>query len=143
MAGNMIDAKWFWERLKELGKKQEDLAEAIGRDRSVVSKMVNAGNPRFQVDHLEPFARVLEVPVAEVVRHLGVEPGEIDRKLLTSCIVFTMQLAEKHAGDRIPRLDDIIEFGVALYQAHRAKAKRELDRQMSETFVEGALAGYG
>ena len=69
-----MDSAWFKTRKKEVGATDAKLAEAIGRDRSVVTKMLKTG-AGFNLAFVEGFAAVLEVPPATVLEKMGVEFG--------------------------------------------------------------------
>lgn len=63
---------WVQSRLKALNKTYDDLAQAIGKDRSVASKVVS-GKLHFRPEYAAPFAEVLAVPPLQVLQHLA--PG--------------------------------------------------------------------
>lgn len=65
-----MDAAWFKQRQKEVGVTAQEIAEAAGRHRSQVSHILT-GRQRMSLDWAEAFARVLQVPVAEVLRRAG------------------------------------------------------------------------
>ena len=69
-----MDTQWFKTRLKELKATQATLGEAIGRERSVVSKILD-GKLKFNLDYVEPFARVLDAPPAEILARAGLNMG--------------------------------------------------------------------
>lgn len=69
-----MDGAWFKTRLRSLGKTQTDLAVAIHRDRSVVSKMLG-GQPSLKLDQVRPFADVLQVPIFELLYRAGLRWG--------------------------------------------------------------------
>lgn len=69
--GNM-DSDWFKTRLKSKGLYQHDLAEVIGRDRSVVSRMLSGLIP-IPLDRVSPIACLLEASEEEVLKAAGLE----------------------------------------------------------------------
>ena len=71
-----MDDKWFKHRQKIAGVTAEDIGRELGRDRSVVSR-IYVGRQRMTLDQAQVFARVLEVPLEDVLSHAGVlEPAE-------------------------------------------------------------------
>ena len=66
-----MDTEWFKRRLKEVGKKHEDLAKAIDRERSIATKMVNTGRPPISLDQVHAFAEVYEVSSLEILFRAG------------------------------------------------------------------------
>lgn len=68
-----MDDKWFRQRQKKLGVTAEDIAHAAGRTRSNVSHILN-GHQKMSLDWARAFAKVLDVPLAEVLRRAGVSP---------------------------------------------------------------------
>lgn len=66
-----MDTVWFKQRMKDLKVTQEDLAIAIGRDRSVISRVLS-GNQRIQLEWTKPFADKLEVSEAAILQHAGI-----------------------------------------------------------------------
>jgi len=65
-----MDADWFEKRLKAVDKTQSHLAAAIGRDRSIISRIFS-GNRKMALDDVGPFAEVLEVTYEEVLKRAG------------------------------------------------------------------------
>ncbi len=66
-----MDADWVKARLKAIDRTQDDLAAAIGRDRTVINKMLNEGRPKFLLEYVEPFAQVLDVSPLEILFRAG------------------------------------------------------------------------
>lgn len=66
-----MDDKWFKHRQKIAGVTAEDIAQEMGRDRSVVSR-IYVGRQPMTPDQAKVFARVLEVPLSEVLERAGV-----------------------------------------------------------------------
>ncbi len=67
-----MDIAWFKQRMREKRVTQEALADAIGRHRSVVSKILT-GRQSLELFQVEPFARLLEVPPQEILRRAGLD----------------------------------------------------------------------
>jgi transcriptional regulator with XRE-family HTH domain len=66
-----MDDKWFKRRKKLAGVTDADIAARLGRDRSVVSKIVS-GAQRMTLDWAQAFAASLDVPLADVLAQAGV-----------------------------------------------------------------------
>ncbi|TCP71845.1 helix-turn-helix transcriptional regulator [Sphingomonas sp. PP-CE-1G-424] len=65
-----MDKSWFDVQKKTAGVGNKELADAIGRDRSIVSRILK-GEVRFDLDYADPFARVLGVDAAEILLRAG------------------------------------------------------------------------
>ncbi len=65
-----MDAVWIKQKLKLVGATQGQLAHAIGRDRAVVSRILQGKQP-LRLDWVDAFARVLQVPATELLRQAG------------------------------------------------------------------------
>ncbi|WP_165284538.1 XRE family transcriptional regulator [Sphingomonas desiccabilis] len=70
-----VDTAWFKARKRELGINDQVLAEAIGRDRTTVTKVINGGI-RFDLAFLQPFADALQVSSDELLRRVGISIPE-------------------------------------------------------------------
>lgn len=70
----MLDANWFKARMKAVGATQEDIGEAIGRDRSAASRLLS-GALEFKVAHAGPIAALLKSSVSEVLARAGLDVG--------------------------------------------------------------------
>lgn len=68
----MIDGEFFREKARLAKVSSEDLGAAIGRDRSVISRILSGQRP-LKPEEIEPFARVLRIPIRDVVEHSGLE----------------------------------------------------------------------
>jgi transcriptional regulator with XRE-family HTH domain len=66
----LMDKDWLKRRLRVEGKTSADLAVAIGRDRAVVSRIMN-GHQQMTIDQAKIFAAELGVDVAEVLQRTG------------------------------------------------------------------------
>jgi transcriptional regulator with XRE-family HTH domain len=61
-----MDENWFRARKKQAGVTDQDIADKIRRDRSVVSKIVHGGQ-KMSLEWARAFAEVLQVPIEEVL----------------------------------------------------------------------------
>lgn len=82
MAGKMTaDAKrrneWITLRLRELGRTQKSLAQALGIEPPRITEIVR-GDRRVQPTEWQPLAEFLRLSVAEVAGNLGVALGKAD-----------------------------------------------------------------
>jgi transcriptional regulator with XRE-family HTH domain len=76
-----IDYPWFRDRQRQKGVTSEDIAQAAGRDRTAVSKILN-GKQRMTMEWARAFAKVLEAPLAEILERAGyAEEQELPRPL--------------------------------------------------------------
>jgi len=66
-----MNAAWIKQKLKLMGTTQGQLAQAIGRDRAVVSRILQGRQP-LRLDWAEAFARVLHVSTTELLHHSGI-----------------------------------------------------------------------
>ncbi len=67
--GSSEGHEWIKARLKEVGKKVKDLADATGQPASRISEKIK-GKTDFQVDEIPAIARQLELPVNVVMARL-------------------------------------------------------------------------
>lgn len=65
-----MDVTWFKKQQKKADVTAEDIAREMGRDRSIVSHIYN-GRQRMSIDWARAFAKVLDVPLDEVLEHAG------------------------------------------------------------------------
>ena len=65
-----MDDKWFKAQQKKAGVTAEDIANAIGRDRSVVSR-IYVGRQKMTMDQAHAFSKVLDVPLEIVMEKAG------------------------------------------------------------------------
>ncbi len=71
-----MDDKWFKQRQKIAGVTAEDIARELGKDRSVVSR-IYIGRQQMKLEEAKVFARVLGVPLNEVLDRAGLlDPAE-------------------------------------------------------------------
>lgn len=75
--GAEMDTAWFKQRMKACKVKQEDLANAIGRDRAVISRVIN-GTQKMQLTWAKPFAELLGVSEANILKHTGINIPDND-----------------------------------------------------------------
>ncbi len=72
-----MDARWIKQRLKLIGATQGHLAQAIGRDRAVISRILQ-GRQALRLDWAQAFAAVLGVSTPDLLRHCGLGQGSFD-----------------------------------------------------------------
>lgn len=65
-----MDKGWFKSALRKSGKTSADLAEAIGRDRAVISRIMN-GHQALSLEYAKLIAAALGVPLDELLRRSG------------------------------------------------------------------------
>lgn len=65
-----MDAQWFKKRMRELRVTQEDIARQLGRDRSIVSRILTGTQP-MGLKEARVFSQMLDVPLGEVLRRAG------------------------------------------------------------------------
>jgi len=65
-----MDVQWFKQQQKRVGVTAEAIAERMGRDRSVVSRMY-VGRQRMSLDQAKVFSEVLQVPLATILEKAG------------------------------------------------------------------------
>lgn len=70
-----MDDKWFKRQQKIAGITAEDIAARIGRDRSLVSRILN-GRQRMSLEWAKAFSDALGVPLATVLEKAGVTGSE-------------------------------------------------------------------
>jgi hypothetical protein len=66
-----MDVMWFKRELRKAGKTAEDVANIVGRDRSVVSHIF-AGRRRLDMTWARAFAEAMDKPVTEILEQGGV-----------------------------------------------------------------------
>jgi SOS-response transcriptional repressor LexA len=71
-----MDDKWFKAQQKKVGITAEAIAAVIGRDRSVVSKILS-GKQRMTLEWAQAFATALEVDLATVLEKAGVADAPV------------------------------------------------------------------
>lgn len=71
-----MDRDWLKKRLRIQGKTSADLAEAINRDRAVVSRIMN-GHQELTLDQAKIFATELGVEVSEVLQRSGLTDAPV------------------------------------------------------------------
>lgn len=67
-----MDVTWFKKQQRIAGVTAEDIAERLGRDRSLVSR-IYVGRQPMTLGHAKVFAEVLGQPLAEVLKRAGIE----------------------------------------------------------------------
>ena len=67
-----FNRKFFKDRLKDLGKSQKDLAKYTNLNEAMITHMF-MGKRRMQLEEVEKFAKFLDVSVAVVLTHAGLD----------------------------------------------------------------------
>ena len=75
-----MDDKWFKLQQKKVDVTADQIAAVLGRDRSVVSKILS-GKQRMTLEWARAFAEVLQVPIATVLEKAGVADGQTAHQL--------------------------------------------------------------
>lgn len=75
-----MDKDWFKLRLRMQGKTADDLAQAIKRDRAVVSRIMN-GHQQLTLDQAKIFAAELDADVADVLLRAGLTDAPVAQAL--------------------------------------------------------------
>jgi len=65
-----MDAQWFKARQRQLGVTSFDIGQALGRDRTIVSRILN-GRQRLAADQVDVFADLLRVDRATIEEKAG------------------------------------------------------------------------
>lgn len=81
-----IDTKWFRERLAEAGLSQRQLAKKLGLDQSAVS-LTFTGRRRMQFKEAADIARLMGLPVSDVLQHAGV-PIDAGKPTVPMCSIY-------------------------------------------------------
>lgn len=78
-----MDAKFFKSRQRSHGVTNDDLAKAIGRDRTVISK-IYSGTRRMRADEAQKIAWKLDIPLQDVLIRAGIfeDDGRETHRLL-------------------------------------------------------------
>lgn len=75
-----MDAEWFKATQKRKGVTQQDVAEKIGRTRTVVSHMLS-GRRRFTFEDAKAFSDLLDEPLSEVLQRAGIANEQVAQQL--------------------------------------------------------------
>jgi DNA-binding XRE family transcriptional regulator len=71
-----MDKEWFKSRMKAAGVTQNDIALRLGRDRTIVTKILS-GDVQMTIKHAQAFADILKLPLSEIIaRSAGAIPEE-------------------------------------------------------------------
>lgn len=89
-----MDREWLKKRLRVMGKTSADLAVAIGRDRAVVSRIMN-GHQDLTLDQAKVFATELDVELPEVLARAGLADA-------STAQAFSPGFAESDAAPYVP-----------------------------------------
>jgi hypothetical protein len=77
-----MDADHFKRRQRQLGITSDDLGRAIGRDRTVISKIYSNARP-MKAEEVPVFARLLDMTIDEVIERAGLKAGSTVRAMTT------------------------------------------------------------
>lgn len=72
-----LQKEWLKSRKKEIGVGDQEIGEAIGRDRTIATKLLNGQIP-FDFKYIDGFSRVLRISKAEVLRRFGILDEDAD-----------------------------------------------------------------
>ncbi len=75
-----MDDKWFKTQQKRVGVTADQIADRLGRDRSVISKILS-GKQRMTLEWANAFAEVLQSDLATVLEKAGVADGQIIQRV--------------------------------------------------------------
>lgn len=75
-----FDKEWFRNRMKELGITQDDVGRAIGRDRSVASRLLS-GELEFRIGHAQALKDIFQTTEAAILKHAGMEIMSENQKI--------------------------------------------------------------
>lgn len=67
----MIDDKWFKAAQRRVGVTAEDMAQRLGKDRSLISR-IYVGRQAMKLEEAKVIAEVLQQPLDEVLRRAGI-----------------------------------------------------------------------
>lgn len=80
-----IDTKWFRDRLADAGISQRQLSRKLGLDQSAIS-LTFSGKRRMKFEEAAGIARLLSLPVSEILRNAGV-PIDEGEKTVPLCSI--------------------------------------------------------
>lgn len=66
-----MDEKWFKSKQKQVGVTADVIADALGRDRSVVSR-IYVGRQKMSFEQAKVFAKILEEPLNDILVRAGI-----------------------------------------------------------------------
>lgn len=81
MAGRVVNTVWFQNRLKDLGKTQRGLADALGIDSPAVSNLLK-GKRGISIDEAAVMTAYLQVDVDTLFTHAGIPMGTAHRPMI-------------------------------------------------------------
>lgn len=126
-----MDAAWFKAQQKRAGVTIVDLGEAIGRDRSIISRFYT-GRQTMTLKQAEQIAAALDVPLAEVVTRAGLASASTAQELQPG-------FNESEAAVWIPRNDATAQTEKAVAAALGLKSGMDVWTVRGRSL---ALAGY-
>lgn len=128
-----MDAEWFKHKQRIANATSFDLGKAIGRDRTVVSR-IYTGRQKMTLEQAEAFAKVLDVPVAEVLQKAGIASKETVQQLNPG-------FAESDVAEWVPKPEGANEPSIEAMALALGGSRNGVDvwRVKSQAM---ALAGY-
>jgi transcriptional regulator with XRE-family HTH domain len=126
-----MDDKWFKQQQKRAGVTADQIADVLGRDRSVVSKILS-GKQRMSLEWAQAFADTLDVPIATVLEKSGAAPK-------SSAVQVTPGFAEGDAAAFTPAAPEGGKFRSIAAALGADRAGIDIWRVRSSAL---ALAGY-
>jgi transcriptional regulator with XRE-family HTH domain len=139
-----MDSDWFAQRMAACGLDQDRIGQAIGRDRSTVSRILS-GERELKLSEVERFAELFDETPLEIIRHayswsspLG-EEAELDDELLRLAIEVTERGLPRNA-DREQLFAGTVA-GAYRTLASRRRAGRPIDATTLENLEESIAGG--
>lgn len=111
-----VDTAWFTRKLREAEYSQRKLARHLGIDQSALSLTLR-GRRMMRMDEAAQIARLIGVPVAEVIHHAGIGTNGVERTCAVVGIVDAdglVTLDFDNPVDRVPCHDQLPDETVAL-----------------------------
>jgi transcriptional regulator with XRE-family HTH domain len=141
-----MDSDWFTQRMAACGLDQDRIGQAIGRDRSTVSRILS-GDRELKLSEVERFAKLFGETPLEIIRHAyswssplgGVPEAEIDDELLRLAIEVAKRGLRRNA-DREQLFAGTVA-GVYRTLASRRRAGRPIDGTTLEILEESIAGG--
>ncbi len=107
-----MDIKWFKDQQKKAGVTGDDIAREMGRARSNVSNILH-GQQKMSLDWARAFAKVLGVPLDEVLLHAGVMAPKEARPMRPGFAESDAAIFQPKGAEAIDMQDKLRAFGLA------------------------------
>jgi transcriptional regulator with XRE-family HTH domain len=112
---NVMDTRWFQDRVRDAELSQTRLAKLLGIDKSALSLMFN-GKRKMATDEAARIAEVLNLPLDEVLGHAGIRvPKGPSSVAVVGSIDAANEIHAKKAGKRVSSPPDLPKDTVALW----------------------------